>query len=186
MRSSRYSHLAGQHATLSASQGAWTNYDVEQLEVRYKSKLAAQRGTELHEFAAQCIRLKQKLEDLPLTMNMYVNDAIGYRMTPEYVLFVHPDAFGTADAIDDRDEFLRIHDLKTGLKETTVRQLEIYAAYYCLEQKKDPMKLEGMEFRIYQNDDIATYEGDPLTVRNIMETTKTFIPIIERMRKEVE
>lgn len=181
-----HSHLANMHATLSASVNSWTNYDLEKLETTYRAKLAAAHGSRQHDFAAEAIRLRQRLEDIPLTLNMYVNDAIGYRMTPEQVLFFHPDAFGTADAIDDRDDYLRIFDLKTGLTEASVRQLEVYAAYYCLEYKKNPMKLNGMEFRIYQSDQIKTFEGDPHTITQIMETTKLFVQHIVKMRAEAE
>jgi hypothetical protein len=117
---------------------------------------------------------------------MYVNDAIGFRMQPEQVLYYSMDAFATADAITDRDRFLRIHDLKTGLTEATVRQLEVYAAYYCLEYKENPMKLEGMEFRIYQSDDVKIFEGDPHTITQIMETIKMFSDHIAKLRAEVE
>lgn len=186
MRFNQHSHLAGTHATLSASNNAWTNYDLEKLEVTYRAKLAAQRGTELHEFAAQCIRLRQKLEDTNQTLNRYVNDAIGFLMWPEQVLYYSIDAYSTADAITDRDDFLRIHDLKTGLLEASVRQLEVNAAHYCLEYNKNPFDLKGMEFRIYQNDDIKVFEGDPHTITQIMDTTKVFSKHIEQLRAEVE
>jgi hypothetical protein len=181
-----HSHLVNAHATLSASNNAWTNYDLETLETRYRAKLATAHGTEMHEFAATCIRLKQTLEDTGQTLNTYVNDAVGFRMSPEVVLFYSMDAFGTADAIDDRDEFLRIFDLKTGLGETSFRQLEVYATYYCLEYKKDPMTLKGMEFRIYQNDEIKVMEGDPLVIKQLMEHTKICSAHIVRMRAEAE
>lgn len=186
MRSNRHSHLAGAHSTLSASQNAWTNYDLEKMEVSYRAKLAAQHGQEQHDFAATCIRLGQTLPETGQTLNMYVNDAIGFRMVPEYVLFYTMDAFATADAITDRDRFLRIHDLKTGLTEASFRQLEVYAAYYCLDYNEDPFKLEGMEFRIYQSDEIKTVEGDPHIVTQIMETIKTFSDHIAKLRAEVE
>lgn len=186
MRFNQHSHLAGTHATLSASSNAWTNYDLDKLEAVYRAKLAAQHGTELHEFAAQCIRLKQRLEETGQTLNTYVNDAIGYRMLPEQVLYYSPDAFSTADAITDRDRFLRIHDLKTGIVEATVRQLEVNAAHYCLEYNENPMKLEGMEFRIYQSDEVKVFEGDPHTITQIMETVKLFSEHIAKLRAEAE
>lgn len=46
---------------------------------------------------------------------MYVNDAIGYKMTPEQTLFYSENCFGTADSISYRSGLLRIHDLKTGV-----------------------------------------------------------------------
>ena len=186
MLSSKNSHLAHAHAPLSASQSAWTNYDLDKLEVMQRTRLAAQEGTRLHALAAELIALRQKLPDTGQTLNSHVNDAIGFLMIPEQVLFYSMNAFGTADAITDRNNFLRIHDLKTGINEANVRQLETYAAFYCLQEKKNPMLLEGMEFRIYQNDDIKVFEGDPHTVTQIMETTKTFSKRLDEMRMEVE
>lgn len=186
MRFNSHSHLKGIHATLSASQNAWTNYDEEKLEAVYRARLAAQHGSNLHEFAAQCILLKQRLEETGQTLNTYVNDAIGFRMTPELVLYYSMDAFGTADALSFRDGFLRIHDLKTGLNEASFRQLEVYAAFFCLEYKKNPFDLDGMEFRIYQSDDIKKMDGDPHTVMQIMETVRKFSPKIAQLRAEVE
>lgn len=186
MRSQQYSNLAKAHATLSASQNAWTNYDIDKMEAVYRAKLAAARGTELHDFAATAIKLMQPLENTGQTLNQYVNDAIGLRMIPEYVLFYSMDAFGTADAISDRDRFLRIHDLKTGLNEASPRQLEVYAALYCLENREVPQKLEGIELRIYQNDEVKVFEGDPLVINQIMDTIKTFSAHFKKLRAEVE
>lgn len=56
-----HSNLLGSHAFLSASKYHWINYDPEKLAISYKNFLAVQKGTELHEFAAQCIKLGQKL-----------------------------------------------------------------------------------------------------------------------------
>ena len=51
----------GDHAYLGASKYHWINYDAEKLESTYRRFLKAQQGTELHEFAAKCIKLRQKL-----------------------------------------------------------------------------------------------------------------------------
>ena len=109
-----HSRLRGQHAFLSASKYSWINYDHDKLAVVYTNFMATQKGTELHEFAAKCIELGQKLPRSKKTLNNYVNDAIGFRMTPEQVLYYSDNCFGTADAICFRDDILRIHDLKTG------------------------------------------------------------------------
>ena len=109
-----HSRLRGQHAFLSASKYSWINYDPDKLAVVYTNFMATQKGTELHEFAAKCIELGQKLPRSKKTLNNYVNDAIGFRMTPEQVLYYSDNCFGTADAICFRDDILRIHDLKTG------------------------------------------------------------------------
>ena len=106
MNFNRHSNLEGQHAFLGASKFHWLNYSEEKLIESYSNALAKQRGTELHEFAAQCIRLGQKLPKSKKTLNMYVNDAIGYRMSPEVVLFYSEYCFGTADAISFKDNIL--------------------------------------------------------------------------------
>lgn len=186
MHFNTHSHLANLHATLSPSSPAWMNYDSDKMDAVYRSKIAAQRGSDLHEFAANAIRLQQRLEDTGQTLNSYVNDAIGFRMIPEQVLFWTMDAFGTADSISYRDNFLRVHDLKTGITETTFRQLEGYAALFCLEYEKDPFKLDGMEFRIYQSDEIKVLIGDPHSIMQIMETIKLFSVQIAKLRKEVK
>ena len=62
---------------------------------------------------------------------MYVNDAIGFKMTPEQILYYSDNCFGTADAILFRNNFLRIHDLKTGkISGTHGAAFEIYAALF--------------------------------------------------------
>lgn len=75
----------------------------------------------------------QKLPRLNKTLNAYVNDAIGYKMIPEQILFYSDNCFGTADAIVFRNGLLRIHDLKTGVIPAHMEQLEVYAALFCLE-----------------------------------------------------
>jgi lipid A disaccharide synthetase len=108
-----YARYAGQHSFLSASNYHWLNYDDQKLTERYLALMAASRGTELHALAAQLIKLREKLPRSAKTLNMYVNDAIGFRMTPEQTLFYSPNAFGTADSISFRDDILRIHDYKS-------------------------------------------------------------------------
>ena len=148
-----HSRLRGQHAFLSASKYNWINYDPDKLAVVYTNFMATQKGTELHEFAAKCIELGQKLPRSKKTLNNYVNDAIGFRMTPEQVLYYSDNCFGTADAICFRDDILRIHDLKTGAIPAHMKQLLIYDALFCLEYRIKPEKIQ-IENRIYQSDDI--------------------------------
>lgn len=99
MNFNNHSKLEGQHAFLGASKYHWINYDDEKLAQSYTNFLAAQKGTILHEFAAQCIKLGQKLPSSKKTINRYVNDAIGFKMVPEQVLFYSENCFGTADSI---------------------------------------------------------------------------------------
>lgn len=129
----RHLDLEGQHAFLGASKYHWINYTDDKLAESYQNFLAVQRGTELHAFAAQAIRHGIKLQKSAKTLNMYVNDAIGFKMTPEQVLYYSENCFGTADAISFRNDFLRIHDLKTGTVPAHMEQLRIYAALFCLE-----------------------------------------------------
>ena len=108
MNFNRHSNLEGQHAFLGASKYHWINYTDDKIADSYVRFLATQKGTVLHEFAAQCILLGQKLPKSQKTLNMYVNDAIGYKMTPEQILYYSPNCFGTTDAICFRNNFLRI------------------------------------------------------------------------------
>jgi len=145
--------------------------------------LAAQRGTELHELAHDLIRLGVKLPRTPKTLNMYVNDAIGFRMVPEQILYYSDNSFGTADAISFRKNVLRISDLKTGATPTSERQLEVYAALFCLEYRVKPLDIQ-IELRIYQNDEIQIFDADPDTILHIMDKIITFDKRIDAIRAE--
>ena len=124
-----HSNLEGQHAFLGASKYHWINYDETKVADAYSKFLATQRGTVLHDFACQCITLGQKLPKSQKTLNMYVNDAISFRMVPEQILFYSENCFGTADTIVFRNGTLRIHDLKTGVVPAHMEQLEIYGMF---------------------------------------------------------
>lgn len=183
MNFNNHSKLTGQHAFLGASKYHWINYDGEKLADAYNKFLAAARGTELHEFAATCIRLNQKLPRSRKTLNAYVNDAIGFKMTPEQVLFYSENCFGTADAISFNDGFLRIHDLKTGATPTHMEQLQVYAALFCLEYKQKPGNID-IELRIYQNDDVAVYNPEADDILPIMDKIIAFDKIINKIREQ--
>ena len=103
----KHSALEGQHAFLGASKYHWINYDESKVAESYSKFLATQKGTELHDFAAKCITLGQKLPKSQKTLNMYVNDAIGFKMVPEQPLFYSENCFGTTDAIAFRNRMLR-------------------------------------------------------------------------------
>ncbi len=183
MNFNTHSLLVGRHAFLSASKHSWINYDEDKLDRVFATAMAAQRGTELHELAQNLIRLGVKLPKSPKTMNLYVNDAIGYRMSPEQVLYYSDNAFGTADAVSFRRNQLRIHDLKTGITPTSEHQLEVYAAFFCLEYRMKPFEIE-IELRIYQNDEVRVYEADPDDIFHIMDKIITFDKRIAGMRME--
>ena len=76
MNFNNHSMLEGQHAFLGASKYHWINYDESKVAESYLKFLATMKGTTFHEFAAQCIRLGQKLPKSQKTLNMYVNDAM--------------------------------------------------------------------------------------------------------------
>lgn len=154
-----HSELEGQHAFLGASQYHWLNYTEEKLEEVYKNYRARQKGSELHDFARFCIKLKQKLPKSQKTLNMYVNDAIGYRMTPEQTLVYSSNCYGTCDAISFKKDFLRIHDLKTGVTPANMNQLMIYMALFCLEYSMKPIDIHA-ELRIYQNNEIIVCNNE--------------------------
>lgn len=171
MNFNKHSDLEGQHAFLSASNYHWINYDNEKLRRVYLKRLAAQRGTELHEYAKRSIELGIKLPDTKATLNMYVNDAIGFKMKPEVVLYYSPYSFGTVDAISFNDNFLRIHDFKSGEHTCSFVQLEIYASYFCLEYKVDPKTIK-IELRIYQNNEIKVLLPETNRILYLMQKIK--------------
>lgn len=179
-----HSNLSGQHAFLGASKFHWINYNNDKLAEAYKNYKAAERGTELHEFAAQCIKLRQKLKGTANLAN-YVNDAIGYGMSPEVILYYSEYCFGTADSIkfDEKKSFLRIHDLKTGVTPAHMEQLEVYAALFCLEYHIKPGDI-GMELRIYQNDDIIIFEPTVENIAPIMDKAITATKILRSLNEK--
>jgi len=179
----RHLNLKGTHAFLSASNYHWVNYDEDKLDKMFAQSQAAQRGTDLHAFAHEAIRLGVRLPANGKTLNLYVNDAIGYRMTPEQTLFYSINIYGTADTIAFKRNVLRIHDLKTGLIEASVTQLEIYAALFCLEYRVKPFDIV-IELRIYQSDEVKIYIGDPDKIFHIMDRIITFDRRINQMRLE--
>ena len=181
MNFNKHSNLIGQHAFLGASKYHWINYDEKKLAESYSNFLAVQRGTELHEFAASCIKLRQKLPKSQKTLNMYVNDAIGFNMIPEQVLYYSDNCFGTADSISYRGKQLRIHDLKTGAIPAHMEQLEVYAALFFLEYGVKPADTD-IELRIYQNDNVIIFNPTVENIVPIMDKIKTFDKVINEIK----
>lgn len=167
MKLNNHSNLIGQHAFLSPSNVHWVNYTDEKLISVYEKRvLAVERGTKLHEYACSAIELKRKQPKTKDTVCMYINDAIGFGMTPEQPLFYSNMCFGTTDAIkfDEKKKLLRIHDLKTGETPAHMDQLVTYAALFFLEygkQIKFDYSLDisdiAVELRIYQQCEIIPY-----------------------------
>lgn len=178
-----HSNLVGQHAFLGPSKYHWINYDSEKLATVYANAQAAQLGVELHSFAHDSIRLGIKLPRTTKSLNMYVNDAIGYRMETEQILFYSVNCYGTCDTIQFRKNLLRIHDLKTGIIAGSPHQLEIYAALFCLEYNKKPGEID-IELRIYQDENNQVWNPDVDIVAHIMSKIITFDKQLEILKME--
>lgn len=189
-----HSELEGRHAFLGASKWQWLNYDDETLYLRYRNSYSQSLGTALHELAKQLIKFRIKVAETDRKMVMlhllnsgipafaidmdgifgnfkaYVNDAIGYRMTPEVVLFHSYTCFGTADTICFRDNFLRVHDYKSGSTPAHIEQLLIYAGLFCLEYK-DRIRFSDFEaeLRIYQNPEVLIHNPSREELNDVVE-----------------
>lgn len=176
-----HSHLLGQHAFLSASKHHWVNYDGEKLDLAFSRWQASVRGTRLHALAHQLIDLGVRLPKSNKTLNLYVNDAIGFKMSTEVVLFYSDNCFGTADTISFRNRSLRIHDLKTGVSPTSIIQLVVYAAIFCLEYHVNPEDI-SVELRIYQTDEVSVYCPDANTIYQIIDKIRAFDKRIDELK----
>jgi len=204
-----HSKLEGQHAFLSASGYTWLRWDDETLEKRYYSQYASMIGTALHELAKDLIKNRirlsksdKKIIDVTLTklyiprgaydadkilsdLVPFVNDALGFRMSPEVILYYSMHCFGTADAIglNEQNKILRIHDLKSGVTPTKMDQLMIYAALFYLEYKKKPFDYTT-ELRIYQDGEINVIIAEPTEIEGIMgliiSKNETILQYLER------
>lgn len=176
MNFNKHFNLEGLHAPFSASQSAWLRYDDDKAREAYSRKKAAELGSRLHAWAKDTIDLGIKQPKSKKTLYEYVNDAIGFKMATEVVLFYTDRFFGTADAISFRNNpktgrnILRIHDLKTGVvgkADSHIEQLEVYAALFCLEYKFKPHEID-MELRVYKKDEVVYCEPDPEDIVAIM------------------
>lgn len=183
MKFLKHSNLEGKHAFLGASKFHWIRYSDDKIAESYKKFCDIQRGTELHELAHMLIKMNTRLPDEPKTLNMFVNDAIGFHMESEQILLYSENCFGTADAISFRNNILRIHDLKTGETKTHMEQLMIYAALFCLEYKVKPGNIQII-LRIYQNDEIIELEPDADDISHVMDRVITADKIISSLREQ--
>lgn len=160
--------ISGKHAFLSPSSPAWLNYDEQKLEARFAASMGARKGTRIHALAHNSIELGVPLARSNKALATYVNDAIKYRMSCEQALVYSDNCFGTADTISFFRRKLRIHDLKTGIIKTSEKQLEVYAALFCLEYGISPFDID-IELRIYQREEVRPYFPDPETIMWIMD-----------------
>ena len=176
----------GCHAILGASNYHWLNYTEDKLIENYINMQAKEKGTELHAIACSLIKNNIKVQQSKKTFNQYVNDAIGFKMSPEVVLYYSPFCFGTTDAIayNDKKKFLRIHDLKTGKTPASLHQLEIYTSLFCLEYNIKPGELSGIELRIYQNNDILFGYPEADDILPIMDKIIRYDKVLTRLKEE--
>lgn len=170
MNFAKHYNLKDQHALLGASKYQWIRYSDDKIAELYFANKAKEEGTRIHALASELIDLGIKLPDNKKTLNMYVNDAIGYKMETEQVLYYSMNCFGTADAICFRNNMLRIHDLKTGKIPAHFEQLMIYAALFCLEYDFKASDID-MELRIYQSNDYLVMKPE----------VDDIVPIIDRI-----
>lgn len=182
MRFNNHWQVEGKHAFLGASKYHWIRYDLEKMKRIWENKFKSEKGTRLHKLAAFCIQERVRLDDNGSTLSQYVNDAIGFKMDPEVVLYINDDCFGTADAICFRQGILRCHDLKTGTHAGSFDQILIYFAFFCYEYDINPYDIE-MIGRIYQNDTFVEFIADPSEIKEIMETIKVFTKEIKAMKE---
>jgi len=172
MKFNEHWELQGKHAFIGASSYHWLNYTPQKMHDFYLTNQAKEKGTELHAIASSLINNGLKMAHLKKAFNMFVNDAIGFKLHSEQVLVYSAYAFGTADAIAFRDGVLRIHDLKTGVSTPSFKQLNIYAALFCLEYDVDPEKIDIVE-RLYQGagfeEYVPTFEEIQATMDKIIE-----------------
>ena len=174
-----HSELLGHHAFLSASQHSWLNYTPDKLRQVYENQKKKELGTELHAFASQAIKNRIKLARLKKALNLFVNDAIGFNMQSEQVLYYSNNVFGTADAILFKYGVVRIHDLKTGDHFVEhFGQLDIYSALFCLEYDVDPMKVDFIE-RLYQGNEFREYVPSSEDISQVMNKIVEFDKIID-------
>lgn len=204
----QHPELRGKHAILTPSQPHWLRYSADQLYQKYESQYSQTIGTSLHALAETLIRNNLKLkkgDKLTVIAHLlndgipnnvididrvysnfmtYVNDAVGFKLTPEQILYYSPYCFGTADAISFRNNFLRIHDYKSGTTPAKMEQLMVYAALFCLEYNIKPGEIQT-ELRIYQNNEILYHEPEADDILPIMDVIVSHSKTLEQIHGEV-
>lgn len=209
MNFTKHSNLEGTHAILSPSKSGWIRYTGKDVFLKkLKSYYASEIGTLLHEFAAKRIELGMKLrkgdldsvlfflrskgipksvidmESILPTLTMYINDGIGFKMTPEVVLWYSDSCYGTTDTISFRNKILRIHDYKSGAIPAKMDQLLGYAALFCLEYHVSPEKISS-ELRIYQSGEILFHKPESEEILSFMKSIQEANTIIEELKGEL-
>ena len=181
MQWNTHSHLKDKHAFLAPSNYHWLNYDADRLRSAYLNNEMKAKGTMLHAFAEIAIKEKIKLANHKKALNQFVNDAIGFDMASEQILYYSDNCFGTADAILFENGLLRIHDLKTGMSKPSFNQLLVYCALFCLEYNIKPSSINFI-CRIYQFAGYEEVEFAPEEVDDAMAQIVACDRILEEMR----
>lgn len=206
MNFNKHSELVGKHAFLSASRHSWINYDDDKLYSAYMNSFSQVVGTTLHDYASKRINFGMKLKrndkdsvlfylldkgvpfyaiDLDRhfpNLMAYVNDAIGFKMTTEQILYYSDNCFGTADSISFRNGVLRIHDLKTGLAQASMDQLMVYVALFFLEYAEYKPRDIKVECRIYQSETVLVHEPEMAEISDLMKTIVKFDKRIAKIK----
>ncbi len=185
-------NLQGKHAFLSPSGYSWLGYDEDKMARSYENKQNTARGTALHELASQLIMSKTELAPKKKALNLFVNDCIRDNMSSEVLLYYSDYCFGTADGIkwDSDNNELRIYDLKTGVSKPSFKQLDIYAALFCLEYGVNPKKITiiicsiVIAFTLWQM--LNTWINYKIEVRTFENMTQYHKEEIERLQKTIE
>lgn len=197
--------LQGKHALFAPSSPYWMNDTEEESIQRYCSSFASSIGTILHNMAAKHIRHSITLnrydkkhvrldlleagipfavvdrlpvDDIFENLMLYVNDCIGFRMTPEQPLKYSDLCFGHCDAIhfNEYEKLLRISDLKTGSTPAKMEQLvdydSLFRLEYCPILHIRPEEIKS-ELRIYQGGEIRLCTPEPDEIIAVMEINKT-------------
>jgi len=143
----------------------WLRYDDTKAIEVYRNLKMAQLGTRLHAWAKETIDLGIKQPRTKKTLNAYVNDAIGFKMSTEVVLFYSERFFGTADAISFKNNVLRIHDLKTGKSGKIEDHIEL-------------------ELRLYKQDEVLVHNPTAEEIAPIMDKIIHLDKLFEKLEKE--
>lgn len=212
MQFTPHRNLEGKHAIFSASSWYWLNDEPDDLVKRLCSQYAPMIGTIFHNVAYKHIKHRIKLHKydknnvvLELLTNgvpalivdtidfdsmfdnlmEYTNDCIGFRMEPEVVLAYSDNFFGTADAIvfSEKERFLRIHDLKSGVTPASMNQLKIYTALFCLEYGFKPGMITT-ELRIYQGNEVIVDNPEADEIAPIIDKIVTTDKFLTRINEE--
>lgn len=164
--------IIGKHAPFSPSQHYWIDYDPEKLLAYWDNKDAQLIGTQIHEDAAELIRIHYRFLDRGLpspislrrkdSVSLHVMHSITHWLKPEVPVKYSDICFGTSDALgfNRRTKTLYVNDLKTGRLQGDMRQLEQYAAIFFAEylpiiQFAHHIDINEckVELRIFQYDD---------------------------------